>query len=100
MCVSAPVSFLMGAALLPLGAYASHKAEQIDRSYLPLAAFPLAFGIQQILEGIVWLKVDSPNSQLLYIAAFGFLFFSHFFGPPGQLSPPTVLKRTCIDGGF
>lgn len=81
MCVSAPVSFAMSATLLPLGVYSVNKAKNTNPPYLPFAAFPLAFGIQQQLEGIVWLNIDSQSTNILYTAALGFLFFSHFFWP-------------------
>lgn len=81
MCVSATVSFTMGAVLLPLGVYSFQRAQQKAPSYTALSVFPLAFGIQQILEGIVWLTVDTPQTKLLYLAGYSYLFFSHLFWP-------------------
>lgn len=81
LCVSAPVSFTVGVVLLLLGGVALKKSRQNVPSYFPLAVFPLAFGIQQILEGIVWLEIGDAGSEFLYPVAYGFLFFSHFFWP-------------------
>lgn len=79
MCFSATASFTISAALLPIGGWCINKAWQSDRHYLPLAAFPLAFGIQQAIEGIVWLGIDAHNSAMVAAAATGFIFFSHGF---------------------
>lgn len=79
MCFSATASFTLGAALLPTGAYALFKARRSERKWIPFAVYPLAFGIQQVLEGFVWLGLTSGNAGMSDIAARGFLFFSHFF---------------------
>ncbi|TVQ16779.1 MAG: hypothetical protein EA367_19230 [Leptolyngbya sp. DLM2.Bin15] len=79
MCFSATASFTISAALLPMGGWCINKAWQGDRHYLPLAAFPLAFGIQQAIEGMVWLGLDAHNSAMVATAATGFIFFSHGF---------------------
>ncbi|MBF2089938.1 MAG: hypothetical protein IGR80_15560 [Synechococcales cyanobacterium K44_A2020_017] len=79
MCFSATASFSISAALLPIGGWCINKAWQSDRHYLPLAVFPLAFGIQQAIEGMVWLGLDANNSAMVAAAATGFIFFSHGF---------------------
>jgi len=79
MCFSATASFTAAAILVPLGGYAIAKANTIDKSYLPLASFPLFFGIQQALEGTVWLNLAQGEQSAIYSAALGFMFFSHFF---------------------
>ncbi|HEY9815941.1 MAG TPA: DUF6629 family protein [Candidatus Obscuribacterales bacterium] len=79
MCFSATASFTISAALLPIGGWCINKAWQSDRHYLPLAAFPLAFGIQQAIEGVVWLGLDANDSAMVAAAATGFIFFSHGF---------------------
>ena len=50
-------------------------------TWLPFAAFPLAFGIQQGFEGFVWLGIQGGNEEMVSIASRGFLFFSYFFWP-------------------
>jgi hypothetical protein len=79
MCFSATASFTLSAALLPIGGWCLSKAWQGDRHYLPLAAFPLAFGLQQAIEGMVWLGWEAQDSALVAAAATGFVFFSHGF---------------------
>ncbi|MEO1210255.1 MAG: DUF6629 family protein [Cyanobacteria bacterium J06638_20] len=79
MCFSATASFALSAALLPMGGWCCQKAWRGDRHFLPLAAFPLAFGVQQAIEGFVWLGMGNQNSALTCVAATGFVFFSHGF---------------------
>ena len=44
-----------------------------------LAAYPLAFGLQQAIEGAVWHGINSGNQSLVDYAAQYYVFFSHFF---------------------
>jgi hypothetical protein len=79
MCFSTTASFTLGTILLPLGGWCIQKAWTSDRRFLPLAAFPLAFGTQQLIEGLVWLGMNSHDPGLTSQAAIGFVFFSHGF---------------------
>ncbi|GAB4440674.1 MAG: hypothetical protein D6742_17645 [Cyanobacteria bacterium J069] len=79
MCFSATASFSLGAALIPVGVACIQKAQQKDKRYLPLAVFPLAFGLQQAIEGIVWVSLGENHARLLSLTAAGFVFFSHGF---------------------
>jgi hypothetical protein len=65
-----------------MGGYAVTMAVKKKRlGFLPLALVPLAFGIQQIFEGFVWLGIKGDNVESARAWALGFLFFSHFFWP-------------------
>lgn len=79
MCFSATASFTVGSVLIPTGLWCVQKAWKGDRHYLPLAICPLAFGMQQSLEGLVWVGMGSQNPTLTAQAAIGFVFFSHGF---------------------
>jgi hypothetical protein len=79
MCFSATASFAASALLIPIGVYCIKTALAKDTDYLPLAFTPLAFGIQQALEGVVWLGINSNNFHDVDIGSVGFLFFSHWF---------------------
>ncbi|WP_137699641.1 DUF6629 family protein [Marimonas lutisalis] len=79
MCFSATASFTLAGALVPVGAYAMARARGHNRAWLPFAVFPLAFGIQQAFEGLVWLGVEGDNASMVSVGSHGFLFFSHFF---------------------
>ena len=60
MCFSASVSFAAGTSLLAVGVFTVKKARHRDE--LPFAAIPLLFGVQQLIEGVLWLtfRFDSP----------------------------------------
>lgn len=81
MCFSAEASFSAAAVLVPVGLYAVSKARREMPGWTLFAAFPLVFGVQQALEGVVWLGVDAGDTELTYCAARGYLFFSNFLWP-------------------
>lgn len=78
MCFSAEASFTAGVVLVACSSVTLRMAWQRDRRYLPLAAYPLFFGVQQLSEGVLWLSMDT--SPALPPALF-FLFFAYFFWP-------------------
>lgn len=79
MCFSATASFALSSVLLPMGGWCIQKAWRGDRRFLALATFPLAFGTQQAIEGLVWLGINHQNPALTHQAALGFVGFSHGF---------------------
>lgn len=81
MCFSATASFAASGVLVPLGVLALIKARQAGGLYVPFAIYPLAFGIQQGFEGLVWIAMAQSDPAMLFCGSRGFLFFSHFFWP-------------------
>jgi hypothetical protein len=81
MCFSAQASFAAGAVLLPAGAYCVRAAVRKNLRYLPLGLVPLAFGAQQIDEGLVWLGLEQGNGPLVQWGSAVFLFFALAFWP-------------------
>jgi len=81
MCVSAEVSFGMAGLLIAGGVFAVHKAQKIDARYVPLALFPILVGIQQLMEGLVWVEAAVGDQNLLRMAALGYLFFTWLVWP-------------------
>jgi hypothetical protein len=81
MCFSATASFTVAAILTPVAAYSVHRASRTDTRWMAFALYPLAFAIQQAIEGFVWLAINADDRAMLAIASRGFLFFSHFFWP-------------------
>ena len=81
MCFSATACFTAGAILVPAGLYSLNKAYQGDRRFLGFAAFPLFFGLQQIIEGGLWLALEGWADISVATAALGFLFFAYFLWP-------------------
>lgn len=79
MCFSASASFIAGAALSATGVATVRMTTR--KAELPLAAIPLLFGVQQIVEGLVWLSFrdDSslPDGPLVFI----YSLFSHVLWP-------------------
>jgi hypothetical protein len=81
MCFSATASFTVAALLAPVGAYSLRLTKQTGKRWLLLASFPLAFAIQQAIEGFVWLGINANEPSLVAVTSRGFLFFSHLFWP-------------------
>lgn len=79
VCFSATVSFSVAAALHPAGISCARTANEIDPKWVPLAIYPLAFSIQQMIEGVLWLGIYTDYQIIIAGAARGFLFISHFF---------------------
>lgn len=77
MCFSATASFIAGGALTATGVLTMTKAK--TKAELPFAGIPLLFGIQQIIEGVVWLSFGSPllNTAMTY----AYSMFSHVLWP-------------------
>ncbi len=81
MCISAEASFVLSGVLLPVGVHCMQSARRRDRSTLPLAAVPFFFGIQQLLEGLVWLGINNNHVALRQHSAAVYLFFALAFWP-------------------
>ena len=79
MCFSATASFVAGATLVTAGIATLRLASR--PSEIPFAAIPLLFGIQQLIEGLIWLSFGSspplPNPPLTFI----YSLFSHVMWP-------------------
>jgi hypothetical protein len=81
MCLSAPVSFMASAFLVAGGAMISAETWQRNRRYLPLALMPLFAGVQQFMEGNVWLGITGSDPFQVLWGARGFIFFTWFIWP-------------------
>jgi len=77
MCFSATASFVAGGALSATGALTLTKAK--TKAELPLASIPLWFGIQQTIEGIIWVSFGLPT--LNTIMTYAYLMFAYVFWP-------------------
>jgi hypothetical protein len=76
MCFSATASLVAGTALSATGAVTLSKAKKNE---IPLASIPLLFGIQQLIDGVVWLSFGMP--VLNAIAAHGYALFAFVWWP-------------------
>jgi len=79
MCFSATASFTAGAGLLLVGGVTTRLVKR--HSELPYAAIPILFGIQQIIEGTLWLTFPDKAPVLNTVLTYGFSIFSHVLWP-------------------
>ena len=79
MCFSATASFSAGAFLLGVGVLTLRAARRPRQ--LPLAAIPLLFAIQQLVEGVIWLTFRYEAPQLNTVMTHVYSFFSHVLWP-------------------
>ena len=76
MCFSASASFTASAGLALIGTASLVVAKREDKM---LAFVPLAFAVQQGLEGMQWIALG--NGSPSFIAGYGFLFFAFMLWP-------------------
>jgi len=83
MCFSATASFIVGGSLVVVGVATLKKVANGDHfhSRLPYASIPLLFGIQQIVEGLLWVSMTQDMAQLKTAMTYLFTFFSHMLWP-------------------
>lgn len=79
MCFSAQASFAASAVLLIVGAATVRRARM--RSELPYAWIPVLFGVQQLLEGALWLTFPDRAALLNTVLTHAYSFFSHVLWP-------------------
>lgn len=80
MCFSAEASFTASAVILTLGVVAMKKSRTVPQRVF--ATIPFFFGIQQLIEGVLWL-VLSHNGNFIWkqILTQAFLFFAWVIWP-------------------
>ena len=79
MCFSATASFTAGAALLGIGAVTVSRAR--GRAELPFALIPALFGVQQLIEGALWLTFPDKAPHANSVLTYAYSFFSHVLWP-------------------
>ncbi|MGD9878530.1 MAG: DUF6629 family protein [Reyranella sp.] len=79
MCFSASASFVAGTALSAVGVITLRGA--VRGSDIPLASVPLLFGVQQIVEGLVWLSFRDGSALPSDALTFVYSVFSHVLWP-------------------
>ena len=79
MCFSATASFVAGTALSATGAVT--LAETKKKSDIPFASIPLLFGIQQFVEGAVWLSFQYSAQIFNHIATYAYLGLAYVLWP-------------------
>lgn len=79
MCFSATASFVAGASLSAIGIVTIASTQR--RSELPFAAIPLLFGVQQTIEGVIWLTFRHDALVLKQTMTYAYSVFSHVLWP-------------------
>lgn len=102
MCFSASASFIAGITLSVVGVVTIRKAER--KSELAFASIPLLFGIQQFIEGMLWLSFRFDAPLLNATSTYAFSLFSHvlwpMFVPFSVRLLETVPWRRWVMNGF
>lgn len=79
MCFSPSASFIAGLSLTAIGALTLKRVTQ--KREIPFALIPLLFGIQQIIEGLLWLSFRFDAPLLNAATTYAFSVFSHSVWP-------------------
>lgn len=80
MCFSASASVIAGLTTAGLGIASIKKTR--GAAEIPLATIPLLFGVQQLIEGVVWLSLQEPRAAAWNgVATFAYSVFSHVLWP-------------------
>lgn len=79
MCFSPLASFTAAAVLLVIGCASARRTQRI--SELPYAFIPLLFGVQQLIEGLLWLTLTGTTSCSNPLLTQGYSVFSQVLWP-------------------
>ena len=79
MCFSATASFIAGSTLSAIGVATIRKVEH--RSELPFATIPLLFGVQQLVEGVIWLTITHHAPHLQQTLIYVYSIFAYVIWP-------------------
>ena len=100
MCFSAAASFSAGAALAAMGTLSLRSVNRPRQAML--AAIPLLFGVQQWIEGFVWLGITHELPQLNRWATTAYAVFAYLLWPAWlplavRLIEPSRGRRKLLD---
>ena len=79
MCFSATASFTAGAVLIGIGAFTVSRVRRAPE--LPFALIPGLFGVQQLIEGALWMTFPDKAPHANFVLTYGYSFFSHVLWP-------------------
>jgi len=78
ICFSATASFSAGIALLTIGAATVRRADALAE--VPYAVIPMGFGVQQLVEGGLWLGLPA-QAPMTHVLTIIYLLFSNVLWP-------------------
>ena len=84
MCFSATASFVAGTSLSVIGVATLTQAKR--KTEIPFAMIPLLFGIQQLVEGVIWLTFVQDAPLLKQTMTYVYSGFSHVLWQIGRAS--------------
>ena len=102
MCFSQTASFTAATVLVSGGVYAVWKARAVNLRYMPVAMMPVLAGLQQFMEGHVWMGLDTADPAMVWWGAMGFILFSWLMWPTWipfstyVLEPPHSQRRRVL----
>jgi len=79
MCFSASASFIAGTSLSAIGVATVKKT--VGKREIPFALLPVLFGIQQLIEGVIWLSFRFDAHVLNTVMTYIYSLFSQLFWP-------------------
>lgn len=79
MCFSATASLTAGLGLLAIGAVTASSTNR--PAELPFALIPTLFGVQQLIEGALWLTFTDNALQMNVVLTHLYSFFAHLLWP-------------------
>lgn len=79
MCFCAAASFIAGAVLSLIGVATLKSAKRKEEVFF--AMIPLLFGLQQFIEGLLWLSFQFEGRLLNVVMTYVFVLFSHVLWP-------------------
>ena len=79
MCFSATASFISGTTLCVIGVATLKQTK--GSAEVPFALIPLLFGIQQLIEGVIWLSFSHSTPVLSRVMTYLYSLFSHVLWP-------------------
>ena len=101
MCFSATASFTAGTVLIVVGAITVRLARR--PAELPFALIPALFGVQQLIEGALWMTFSGQEAHLNAVLTHLYSLFSHvlwpFYIPIAILLLETVRWRRRLISG-
>lgn len=81
MCLSAEVSFGAAAFLMPAGIAAAVSTMRREPRYLMIAMLPALFGVQQFVEGMIWIAGQAGDTTSVDRYALIYMFFTWMVWP-------------------
>lgn len=99
ICFSATASFTAGIALLGIGSITVRRTHEWVE--VPYAAVPLIFGVQQLVEGLLWRNLPAQDTAT-HVLTIVYLLFSNVLWPiyvpvaVWLLEPRSARRRTIV----